>query len=196
MAEVIIAMIVALTVLTVMFNTFISTQKGVDKGMRMLDYVRKATILLAYVKQDIRASVPEKEAVDPSKQGLTVRRTWGKDVVSVKYTFNKEEGYVTREAGSHRMDFGKEPGRGAIVMFAVEPEPRLPGFYRIEVAFETPEERRQNGAGGPVPADQAGQGGQGAPAPPRRPYVFRSLVNKRSSQGDERDIKWNYAYPE
>jgi hypothetical protein len=184
LVEIIIAMTIALIVSGVMLFAYITNLKNVDRGVQILDYLRKATILLERVKHDIRAAVKDKSSVDAAGPNLTVKRhATGDTTVTIRYRYDVARRVVERLSPSERATFGTG-GRGLISHFSVTPVKTMPGFYKIEVVFETITDAKP----GPGP------GAADAGSTKRSQYTFHSLVNKRSPEDTDRDIQWHSAY--
>ena len=104
--------------------------------------------------------------------------------VEVTYTYVPEDYMVIRKEEGRRKDFGAKRTPGRITQFEPKAFEKLPGFYRVDVAFEVPTRKSRRRPPSP-------EGSSKKPV-----YPFRILVNKRSSTDTDREIKWNYAYPE
>jgi prepilin-type N-terminal cleavage/methylation domain-containing protein len=185
LVEIIIAMTIALVISGVLFFTFFTNQANAEKGIETLNYIRKATILLEQLKQDIRASLHKKDSVDAKGQTVKLERHQGKKVVKVEYKFDAQNHSVIRTEDGAKKTYGSDGQVGNVVFFACDEVKKMPGFYKIEVRFETYQDRQKSG---------------GAAADPNAPkrtanYKFEALVNKRA-QENEADVKWKYAFDE
>ncbi len=177
--ETMIALALATIIIMVLFNTMIAGQKTVTHGVETLEYLGKATILLEYIKRDIRSASSEDSSITCGGGDCTIRVT-NKDGKSevVKYSFKKATHHVVREAeGKRAKKFGLLGNAGIIENFLVKPvdDDRYRGFYQVEVAF-SPRRRRLS-----------------KKAPAARPiHKFRILANRRAP--DARDDRWNRAF--
>ena len=187
LVEIIIAMTIALVVTGVLFFTFFTNQKNAETGMETLNYIRKATLLLEQLKQDIRASTHKKDSVKATGANATIERYEHDKVISVTYKFDTNEHCVVRTAPDGTKRLGADGKNGNIVYFAVNPVPKMSGFYKIEVKFETFGTIAKNPNAGAAAPD---------PKARKTNYEFQTLVNKRAPEDTDKDIQWHYAYEE
>ena len=190
--EIIIGMSIALVITGVLFFVFFNTQKNAERGMDTLNYIRKATILLEQLKQDIRASTPKTGSIKASGTTATIERYSGDKVVSVSYKFDPQEHAVTRTAPDGTKTYGADGKLGNIVFFNVNPVKDMPGFFKIEVKFQTFGQIQANPNGTPdnTPPDPSASPDKRA----NHNYEFQTLVNKRAAEDTDKDIQWHYAY--
>jgi prepilin-type N-terminal cleavage/methylation domain-containing protein len=172
LVEVILAMTLSLVVTSALFFAFINSQNVAEHGIRTLDYIRNATILLEQFKQDIRASVHKTGAVLAKGPTAKLERHLGGKVAKVEYTFDAQNRCVVRTADGYKKTYGAGGNVGSVAFFACIEVPNMPGFYKIEVRFETKADPQRTGN-----------------------YTFAALVNKRA-QENEADVKWKYAFEE
>jgi len=187
LVEVIIAMTIALVVSGTLFFVFFSTQRNTEKGIEILDFLRKATILVESVKMDIRSSLRSPDSVQPKGSDLVVKRSVGDSTETVTYRYDAAGHFVTRTAGSDRKLLGSDGRQGVVKSFSVKHVEALPGFYRIDVEFEPIVQRKASQGAAPIQQDPGAR-------PAQKPYEFHTLVNKRTPEESDRDVLWNYAY--
>jgi type II secretory pathway pseudopilin PulG len=185
LVEIIIAMSIALVISGILFFAFFSTQSNTEKGMETLNYIRKATVLLEQLKQDIRASLRKKDSVKASGQTVTIQRYLGDKIVTVNYKFDPAEHCVTRSGQAGTKKYGADGNKGNVVYFAVNPVPKMGGFYKIEVKFETYGQIATTPGAATTPDGKK-----------KTNYEFQTLVNKRAPEDTDKDIQWKYAYEE
>ena len=189
LVEIIVAMSIALVVSGVLFFTFFTTQKNTETGMATLDYIRKATILLEQLKQDIRASTHKKDSVKANGQTCSLERYDKDKTIQVSYKFDPNEHCVTRTSPDGTKKFGADGQKGNIIWFSVKPVEKMGGFYKIEVKFETfgAIAKNPNASATAATPDPKGK---------KTNYEFQTLVNKRTPEDTDKDIQWHYAYEE
>ncbi len=190
--EVLIAVAVATLLVMVIFNLFIGGQKLAGRGMETLDFVTKATILLEYVKRDIRGASREADSIviegappPPTEEAMAAGPDFemkiktvddeGKDIV-VTYKYSSRHKAVKREVdGGGKKYFGRGKGGGMITFFSVTPVggEKYKGFYRIDLAFMPRRLRHKRKR-------------------PARVHIFRALVTRRTPTVV--DEKWNAAF--
>lgn len=181
MLETLIALTLATMIIMTLFNTMITGQRTVTHDMETLEYLGKATILLEYIKRDIRSASSEENSVACGGGDCTIRVTnsEGKSA-SVAYSFQAATHHVIRTVeGQPPKKFGLLGDDGIIQNFSVKPvdDQRYRGFYQVEVSF-SPRRRRnseQTSASRPI-------------------HRFRILTNRRAP--DARDDRWNRAFDE
>ena len=192
--EIIIAMSIALVVTGVLFFVFFTTQRNTEKGMDTLSYIRKATILLEQLKADIRASTQKTGSIDAKGDSATIERYYQDKAIKVTYKYDQANHSVTRTGDDlGTKQYGADGKLGNVVFFSVKPVDKMPGFYKIEVKFETYVQIQKDPAGG--------TGSNTPPNPSADPdqranhnYEFQTLVNKRAAEDTDKDIQWHYAY--
>jgi prepilin-type N-terminal cleavage/methylation domain-containing protein len=188
LVEMIIAMTLALVISGVLFFAFFTTQKNTDRGVEILNYLRKATILVERLKMDIRAALAASGSVTATPTTVTIQRTSGDQKMTVTYTFNPAKHSVSRSAPGENRQLGGDGAEGNVALFSVKPVEKLPGFYKIDVVFEAKQDMKANANGAtPNPASAT-------EAPLRRNYEFHTLVNKRAPEDSDQDIKWHFTY--
>lgn len=179
MLETLIALTLATLIIMTLFNTMITGQRTVTHDMETLEYLGKATILMEYIKRDIRSASSEDNSVSCGGGDCTIRIT-DKDGKSatVSYAFNATAHTVTRTIeGMPPKVFGALGDDGIIETFSVKPvdDERYRGFYQVEVAFSPRRRRLEEGASASRPI-----------------HRFRVLTNRRAP--DSRDDRWNRAF--
>lgn len=182
LVEIIVAMTIALVVSGVLFFAFFTNQRNTERGIETLNYIRKATVLLEQLKQDIRASLHSKDSVDAKGPTVKLERYLGKTTAKVEYKFDSLEKCVIRKEDGVEKKYGADGKLGNVVFFACDPVKNMPGFYKIVVRFETFQEM-QKGAAAPDPNAVR----------KTTNYDFQALVNKRAQENDS-DVKWKYAF--
>lgn len=187
LVEIIIAMTIALVISGVLFFTFFTNQSNAERGMETLNYIRKATILLEQLKQDIRAATRKKESVKATGGDVSIERYISNKVVTVTYKFDTAEHCVVRTAPDGPKKYGADGKLGNIVFFSVKPVEKMGGFYKIEVRFETFGQIAKNPNSSATTPD---------PKAKKTNYEFQTLVNKRAPEDTDKDIQWKYAYEE
>lgn len=182
--EIIIAMMISLIVTGVIFFSFVATMGNTQQGVEMLEFVRRGTLILEYLKQDIRAATKASDSVSPGEGSVKIHRVRNKKEEDVTYTYDSGRKIVVRKGGDGRQqEFGIVGGEGRIFSFEVKPVEQAPGFYRVNVEFLPPPRKKTPGAAQPDAAQRAST-----------PYPFKILVNKRSTEDSDRDVRWNYAF--
>lgn len=187
LVEIIIAMTIALVISGVLFFTFFTNQSNAEKGMETLNYIRKATILLEQLKQDIRAATRKKESIKATGQTVEIERVEKNKTIKVTYKFNNNEHCVDRTDPSGSKKYGADGKLGNVVFFSVKPVEKMSGFYKIEVKFET---------FGSIAKNPNQTAPSTDPKAKKTNYEFQTLVNKRAPEDSEKDIQWHYAYEE
>jgi len=181
--EVLIAMAISTILTVVLFNTLLGGTRIGEKALNTLAYLREASLLMEYVKTDIR-NAPRGEHNLSGESPSLMRSVPGGGLSQVNYVFDRENGVVTRTtrgSGGRVIEFGRgrAAGKGHIVEFSVETlevegvEP----FYRIKVAFSAPNQKKPEG---------------GEPVTPPRTHQVQALVSQRTPAG--RADKWNTAF--
>lgn len=181
--EIIIAMVISLIVTGVLFFSFVSTMGNTQQGVEMLEFLRRGTLILEYLKQDIRAATKASDSVSTSEGTVKIKRVRDRKEEEVTYTYDAGRKVVVRKAPQGEQTFGIVGGEGRIFSFEVKPVDQAPGFYRVNVEFLPPPRKKQPGGSPPDPAQKA-----------NTPYPFKILVNKRSTEDSDRDVRWNYAF--
>jgi type II secretory pathway pseudopilin PulG len=187
--EVLIAAAISSILTLVLYNTLLSGTRTAEKNMETLGYLRDASLLMEYIKTDIRNAPRGDFAIEGSNPEL-LRSVPNGVPVQVSYTFDPAQGIVTRtiqgrSGKSTNFGRGRTSGMGTIVEFAVtkvaNPESPEP-FYQIVVGFASP---RLMGSGHRTPTENA--------TPPQNHRV-QALVSRRTPA--ERADKWNTTFEE
>lgn len=181
--EILIAAGIATVLTIVLFDTLISGNLLARKNFDILGYLRDASLLMEYIKTDIR-NAPRGEQNLQGENPSLMRSVPDGPPQQVEYRFDKEQGIVQRTskgAGGRTITFGRgqTKGKGTIVEFSVETvavEGTDP-FYRIVVGFASPQDDPKN------PAD---------PSSGPRTHRVQALVSQRTAA--VRDDKWNTAF--
>jgi len=184
--ETIIALAIASILIIVIVNTMISSRMQVEHNLTTLDFLSKATILLEYVKRDIRNATRKANSVNPGGDTLSILITdrEGKET-EVRYKFFEDKRYVGRKVGWGKAKwFGREGRMGFITNFEVKAVEGndYHGFYQVSVSFLST-----------LHANKQKQRGVAEPKP-KAIHTFRALVNRRTP--DSVDDKWNAGFRE
>lgn len=188
--ETVIAIALASLVIIVIFNTLLTSRMQVEKNMETLEFLSKATVLLEYVKRDIRNASRRDDSVICAENLLTII-TMGEGGTdpTVEYKFRPDLRIVRRlvrkggsDGGEDTTWFGRAGKTGIITEFNVTPvdDANYAGFYRVVVAFMSRgdmERQKQHGNTDPKP---------------KRVHTFRALVNRRTPAAV--DDRWNAGF--
>lgn len=183
--EVLIAAAISTILTVVLFNTLLGGQRTAAKNMETLNYLRDASLLMEYIKTDIRNAPKGDFGIEGSNPEL-MRSIPGGQAVQVRYVYDQSAKVVTRyEQGlnSRSTSFGQggSSGQGTIVEFMVtkvdNPESPEP-FYQVVVAFASPNKQKAD---------------DGA-LKPLKNHRVQALVSRRVPA--ERADKWNTAFEE
>ena len=179
MLETLIALAIATLIILTLFNILITGSKTVTHDVDTLEYLGKATVLLEYLKRDIRSASSEENSVSPGSGNVVIRKCdqEGK-TVTVTYEYHAEKHFVLRqEEGRRPKAFGQEGDDGIITEFLVKAvdDEKYRGFFQISVAFTPRRRHLAKAKSGTLPI-----------------HRFKCLINRRAP--DARDDRWNRAF--
>jgi type II secretory pathway pseudopilin PulG len=181
--EILIAAAIATILTLVLYNTLLSGTRIAGKNMEMLNYLRDASLLMEYIKTDIRNAPKGAQAI-AGENPQVMRSIPNGPPVMVSYRFSKEEGIVTRSRAGRRIKSfgrGQSAGKGTIVEFKVT-EVEIPDssepFYQIVVGFASTRHRAAGHRGGALRVLKS--------------HRVQALVSRRTPA--ERADKWNTSF--
>ncbi len=183
--EVVIALALASLIIIVILSTLVNSSIQIEKDMEKLEFISKSTILLEYVKRDVRNARRTADSVMTNKDHLTILTmdSEGKKQ-TIEYKYKRDKRYVGRRINEGKVKwFGRVSRKGGIITeFNVAPvsDDDYRGFYQVKVTFMSR-------------SDYFRQKKRGVKRPkPRKTHTFQALVNRRTP--DSVDDKWNSAF--
>ena len=183
--EVVIAIALASLIIIVILSTLVNSQVQIEKDMEKLEFIGKSTILLEYVKRDVRNARRAADSVMTAGDNLTIHTedSEGKKKL-IEYKYKREKQFVGRRVDEGKVKwFGRLGRRGGIITdFNVSPvsDDDYHGFYQVRVTFMSR-------------GDYIRQKKRGVQRPKaRKTHTFQALVNRRTP--DSVDDKWNSAF--
>lgn len=184
--EVLIAVAIGSVITILLVWLLVSWTRTSGKNLDTLAYLQDASLLMEYVKRDIRNASRDtpRETISGSNPRITTYMPDGQ-VRDVQYEYDAESRLVTRrgeDGKTTRFGRGRTGGQGHITDFKVTPVEGKGNetFFQILVGFASPERVRDEEAG-KVDAT-------------KRPLHHRvqALVNRRTPS--ETDDKWKAAF--
>lgn len=185
--EVLIAIAITSILTIVLFRVLISAQKNQIRTLDTLSYLRDASLLMEYVKKDIRAASREspRETIAGSSPRILTYSPDGVEL-DIQYRYDAEARTVTRRGaqGSREIEFGTGKGSagGHITHFEVKPVEGEgnEAFFQVVVEFASPRRVAEEEAGRRDPKNRP------------RSHRVQALVNRRTPAGT--DDKWKAAF--
>lgn len=182
--EVLIALALASMLSIVLFQTMISSTRTSEKNLNTIGFLREASLLMEYIKQDIRNAPRETASIDGQNPQLI---SYDKDgrARTIRYRYDPQNRTVTRSGGPKDIVFGqgRSGSMGRIIRFEIKEiedmgqEP----FFQILLEFATPQQ---------VEAEAAGRISPGGGSPNHKVHA---LVSRRVA--GQADDKWKVGFP-